>query len=143
MSQTPDEPHEPVAQAAAAAPRPLVWASWLVCAEGLVAIGFGIADAVHTSSDRVSLGVTAALFFVAYGIALLWCGRGMARLHRWARGPVLFSQLVFLGLAVNFAQAGRWALTVPLALLAAGTLAGMLAPASVAALEHGSDRRSD
>lgn len=134
--QTPPETSVP-------APTPLRWASYFVYAEGALAIGFGVADALSTSSDRVLLGMTAALFFVAYGVGLGWCARGMARLRRWARGPVLFSQLVALGLAVNFVQADRWSLAVPLALLAVGTLTGMLAPSSVIALEEGAHGRPD
>ena len=116
-------------------PGPLLWASRLVYLEGALALGFGVVDAVHTSSGRVELDVVASLFFVAYGVALGWCAWGLAHVRRWARGPLLFSQLVLLGLAVNFVEAGRWALAVVLIVLAIGTLAGMLAPSAVKALE--------
>ena len=117
-------------------PTPLIWASRLVLLEGALVVVFGVVDAFHTSSGRVELDVVASLFFVAYGAALCWCGWGLAHVRRWSRGPLLFSQLVLLGLAVNFIEAGRWVLAVVLIVLAVGTLGGMLAPSSVKALEE-------
>lgn len=122
-----------------AAPRALQVAAALVGAEGLFAAGFGVAEAFHTTSARATMGVTTALFFVAFGAALLGCAWGLTRAHVWARGPVLIAQLLALGLAWNFKDGDTWPASVALALPAVVVLVAMLRPESIAALDGGQD----
>jgi len=118
-----------------AAPRPLLLAAVLVTAEGLVAIGFGIAEAFHTTSARATMGVTTSLFFVAYGAAMVLCAWGLSRSRTWARGPVLIAQLISLGLAWNFRDPDTLPAALGLAVPAALVLVAMLRPESIAALD--------
>ena len=119
------------------APAPLVTAAALTLVEGLVTVMYGIGEAVHITSERVVMGVTTAVFFVAYGAAMVVCAWGLNRLRTWARGPVLLAQLILLGLAWNFREGDTLPLAVALAVPAAVVLVGMLLPSSVDALEHG------
>jgi len=116
------------------APAPLLVAAAVVALEGLVSIGFGVAEALHTTGERVAMGATTALFFVAYGAGMLLCGRGLTRLQTWARGPVLLAQLISLGLAWNFRDAGTALASVGFAVPAAVVLVGMLHPRTIEAL---------
>jgi peptidoglycan/LPS O-acetylase OafA/YrhL len=119
------------------APAPLVTAAGLTLVEGLLTVMYGISEAVHITSDRVVMGVTTAVFFVAYGAAMMVCAWGLNRLRTWARGPVLLAQLILLGLAWNFREGETLPLAIGLAVPAAIVLVGMLLPSSVDALEHG------
>ena len=119
------------------APAPLVVAAGLTFVEGLLTAMYGISEAVHVTSDRLVMGVTTSVFFVAYGAALVLCAWGIQRLRTWARGPVLLAQLIWLGLAWNFRHGETLPLAIALAVPAVVVLVGMLLPASVDALEHG------
>jgi peptidoglycan/LPS O-acetylase OafA/YrhL len=119
------------------APPPLVVAAGLTLVEGLLTLMFGISEAVHVTSDRLVMGVSTALFFVAYGAAMVLCAWGLNRLRTWSRGPVLLVQLIWLGLAWNFRQGDTLPLAIGLAVPAVVVLVGMLLPSSVDALERG------
>jgi len=119
------------------APAPLVTAAGLTLVEGLLTVMYGIGEAVHITSDRVVMGVTTSIFFVAYGAAMIVCAWGLNRLRTWARGPVLLAQLILLGLAWNFREGDTLPVAIGLAVPAAIVLLGMLLPSSVDALEHG------
>jgi peptidoglycan/LPS O-acetylase OafA/YrhL len=119
------------------APAPLVVAAGLTSVEGALTLMYGLSEALHITSDRLVMGVTTSLFFVAYGVAMLLCAWGINRLRTWARGPVLLVQLIWLGLAWNFRQGDTWPLAVGLAVPAVVVLVGMLLPSSVDALERG------
>jgi peptidoglycan/LPS O-acetylase OafA/YrhL len=119
------------------APAPLVTAAGLTLVEGLLTVMYGIGEAVHITSDRVVMGVTTAVFFVAYGAAMMVCAWGLNRVRTWARGPVLLAQLILLGLAWNFREGETLPVAIGLAVPAAIVLVGMLLPSSVDALEHG------
>lgn len=119
------------------APPPLVTAAGLTLVEGLLTVMYGIGEALHITSERLVMGVTTAVFFVAYGVALVVCAWAVNGLRTWARGPVLLTQLIWLGLAWNFRTGDTWPLAVGLAVPAVIVLVGMLLPSSVDALEHG------
>jgi len=119
------------------APAPLVTAAGLTLVEGLLTVMYGVGEAVHITSDRVVMGVTTSIFFVAYGAAMIVCAWGLNRLRTWARGPVLLAQLILLGLAWNFREGDTLPVAIGLAVPAAIVLLGMLLPSSVDALEHG------
>jgi hypothetical protein len=122
------------------APPPLVVAAALTFVEGLLTVMYGIGEAVHVSSDRLTMGVTTALFFVAYGAAMVLCAWGLNRLSTWARGPVLLAHQIWLGVAGDFKDGDTLPIAVMLAVPAVVVLVGMLLPSSVDALEHGPDR---
>lgn len=117
-------------------PAPLVVAAALTGIQGLVTAMLGIAEVVSVNHGRVVMGVTTALFFTAYGVALVVCAWGMNRRAPWSRGPVLFAQLVWLGIAWSFREGSTTLLAVGLAVVALLILAGLLHPASVQALER-------
>lgn len=118
------------------APGTLLVAAAAVALEGLVSVGFGVAEAVHTTGERIAMGASTALFFVGFGAGLVVCAWGLTRLHTWARGPVLLAQLIALGLAWNFRGADSALVSVGFALPAVVVLVAMLLPATIAALNE-------
>ena len=119
------------------APPPLVVAAGLTLVEGVLTLMYGVTEALHVTSARLVMGLSTALFFVAYGAAMVFCAWGLNRLSTWSRGPVLLVQLIWLGLAWNFRNGGTLPLAIALAAPAVVALVGMLLPSSVDALEHG------
>ncbi len=113
-------------------PAPLTVAASLVVIQGGLLLGFGVLELASISSDRISLGVSTAVFFVIYGLALVLCAGALTRRQGWARGPVLLTQLIQLGLAWNLRDVVLVAVLLVVAALI--VLAGMLHPSSVAAL---------
>ncbi|WP_310962602.1 hypothetical protein [Nocardioides terrisoli] len=116
-------------------PAPLRAAAGLVLVEGLLVLLFGLAEATRTSGDRLAMGASSAVFFVAYGVALGFCSWGMHSARSWARGPVLLSQLMLLGLAWGVRH-DSLAMAISAAVVALIVLAGVLHPASIDALER-------
>lgn len=126
-------------------PAPLRVAAGLVFVEGLLTLGFGVAEATQTSSDRLAMGVSSAVFFVVCGVALGACSWGLYQARSWSRGPVLLAQLVLLGLAWGVRHSSL-ALTVGAVVPAVIVLAGLLHPQSIDAVErdrHGREDESD
>jgi hypothetical protein len=121
-------------------PSPLRAAAGLVLVEGLCTVLFGVAEAFNTDADRLSLGITAALFFVAYGVALGACAWGMHRLRPWSRSPTVLAQLIFLGLAWNLRDSVV-VVAIFAAVVAVLVLAGVLHPRSMDALNREEHRR--
>jgi hypothetical protein len=141
---TPDDPENRPTPAAPysrhGTPAPLAAAAALTAVQGLVTTLLGIVEVFSVAGDRVVMGVTTALFFVAYGVGLVVCAWGMRRCLPWARGPVLFAELVWLLIAWSFRGGDTLAIAIAVAVSAVLVLAGLLHPASVAALnrpEHG------
>ena len=113
-------------------PPPLVTAASLVAVEGVVLVllaGVGLLD---LASDRVSAGVSLSVFFAVYGAVLLASAAALVRRQGWARGPVLMTQLVLIGLAWNLRDVVL--LAVVMAVSAVVVLVGMLSRASIEAL---------
>ena len=100
---------------------------------------FGLGEAVSIDSDRLVMGLTTAAFFLAYGAVLLVCAWGMNNLRAWSRGPVLITQLIWLGLAWNFRGGDTMPIAIVLLVVAAIVLAGLLHPRSIDALERAGD----
>src|ERR1700712_4868561 len=106
--------------------------------EGLLTVLFGVSELVSLDSDRLVMGLTTSVFFLAYGGGLLVGARALHTVRAWARGPVLISQLILLGLAWSFKGGDTLPVAIGLALAAAITLAGLLHPRSIDALERAS-----
>ena len=117
------------------APPPLVVASSLAAVQGLVFLGYAVLEIARTDADRLAMGVTTSVFFGLYGLALVLCGWRLTRLDSWARSPVVLAQLIHLGLAWSFWGPETRAVSIGLAMVAVVVLAGVLHPASIAALD--------
>jgi hypothetical protein len=113
-------------------PPPLTAAASLVAIEGFVLVALAVAELANLSSDRMSMGISTAIFFLVYGAALGFCAWALTRQQGWTRGPVLLTQLIQLGLAWNLRDVPLVA--VALAVTAAVVLAGMLHPATLRVL---------
>jgi hypothetical protein len=113
---------------APANPPQLLVAASLVAVQGLLLLLFAVLELASLSAERMSMGVTTSVFFLAYGAALLGCAWALTRRHSWARGPVLLTQLIQLGLAWNLRDYPQFA--VPMAVVALIVIAGMLHPAT-------------
>ena len=114
-------------------PPPLNVAASLVVLQGSVLVGFAVLELANVTSERLSMGVSTAVFFLLYGVALVGCAWGLTRKEGWTRGPVLITQLIQLGLAWNLREYPLVA--VALAVAAGVVLAGMLHPATLKALQ--------
>ena len=121
-------------------PAPLVAAAGVTLIEGLLTFLFGITEAVSLDSDRLVMGLSTAVFFLAYGAGLAACAWGMSTRRPWSRGPVLLAQLIWLGLAWNFRTGSTLPVAIGLVVTAGVVLAGLLHPRSIDALEHAADR---
>jgi hypothetical protein len=115
-------------------PPPLTVAASLVAVQGFVLVALAVLELVNASSERLSLGVSTAVFFLVYGGLLLLCAWALTQQQGWTRGPVLITQLIQLGLAWNLRDLPLVA--VALALTAAVVLAGMLHPATLRTLQE-------
>jgi hypothetical protein len=108
----------------------------LAAVEGLVIGVLGLLELFSLASGRLTMGLTTAGFFAAYGALLVFCGWQLVRLTPWVRAPVLLAQLIQLGLAWGFREGDTLPVAIALAVVAVVALAGLLHPASMAALDH-------
>lgn len=114
-------------------PPPLTVAASLVVLQGACLVAFGVLELANVTSERLSMGVSSAIFFLVYGVALTACAWGLTQQQGWTRGPVLITQLIQLGLAWNIRDLSL--IAVLLAVTAAVVLAGMLHPATLKVLQ--------
>jgi hypothetical protein len=126
--------HPPPARPVRRPPAPLLIAALLVGLEGLLLVGYGVAEVFALSGQRVAMGVTTALFFVLYGGVLAFAAWALTRLRSWARAPVVLARLIQPGVAWSFRGGSSTVAAVALALAALVVLAALLHPASLAAL---------
>ena len=116
-------------------PPPLTVAASLAGVQGLLVVLYGVLEIANLSLDRVTMGVTTAVFFLAAGAGLCACALYLHRRSTWARSPIVLAQLIQLGLAWNFRAAPTTWLAVVLAAMALVVLFGIFHPASIRALE--------
>ena len=124
-------------------PAPLVVAASLVAVEGLLLLGYAVLELASTSSDRVAVAVTTAVFFAAYGGLLLAAAWAVTHGRSWARSPIVLAQLIQLGVAWSFRGGGTTVAAAVLALVAVLVLVGLLVPSSIAALDEREVRPPD
>ncbi len=120
-------------------PPPLVVAASLVAVEGGLLLMYALLEMGSLSADRLTMGVTTAVFFAVYGAGLLICTWQLTGGHSWARSPIVLAQLIQLGVAWSFRGGDTTWVAICLAVVAVIVLAGVLHPASVDAL-HDSGR---
>jgi hypothetical protein len=88
----------------------------------------------RTASQSSAVGFMALEFIVAIGVA--WIGYGIARVQPWSRTPALMVQVFTAMIAIWLLEAHRFAWGLPALLFAIAGLAGLLAPASLRALNR-------
>jgi len=113
-------------------------AASLAAVQGLVLLILAVLELASVSSERLGFGLSTAVFFAAYGVVLVGAALALWRRHGWARGPVLITQLIVLGLAWNLRE--ELLVALGLAAVALVVVAAVLHPATIAALE---DRPGD
>ncbi len=121
-------------------PMPLLVAAVLVALEGVGLVGLAVVGLLDIVSSRIEVGLSVSVFFAAYGAALIACAWALTRAQGWARGPVLLTQLIQLGIAWNVRENPLVAL--PLAVAAVVALVAVLQPASIQALMGEPDDRA-
>ena len=97
--------------------------------------GLGVLEVADLHSVRLTMGITTAVFFLGAAGVLAWCAWSLWRVRRWARGPVVMSQLILLGLAWNLWDGATKPLSAALALVGLVVIAGLVHPASTRVLE--------
>ena len=101
---------------------------------GLAAF-FLVEVAVATSDDRTRALVAAGLTVIAaVGLALV--ARALVRRRRWARAPLVVTNLLVLPVAYDLVRGGRWYVGAPLLVLAIVVLGLLFAPATEESLEE-------
>lgn len=113
-------------------PPPLTVAVSVVAVQGLGVLLFAVLQLARVSSERAAVGVSNAVFFGAYGALLVAAAWALWRRTAWARGPVMLTQLICLGLAWGVHDVAYLAILMAVSALVA--LAGLLHPDSMAAL---------
>ncbi|QNN51940.1 hypothetical protein [Nocardioides mesophilus] len=116
-------------------PTALLVAAAVAAVEALLLAVYGVAELVALSGDRLTMGLSTSVFFLGYAAGLAFCAWAVTRGSSWARAPIVLAQLIQLGVAWSFRGGSSTPLSVLLAVLALVVLAGLLHPASIAALD--------
>lgn len=115
-------------------PLTLVVAAVLAALEGLVALGFGVAEIFQVRLFRAVVGVGVAVFMVGFAALLFAAARALLRLQRWARAPVVVVQLIMLPVGWSFRGGGTTPVAAAMIIVALLTLVLILHPRSTQAL---------
>ena len=116
-------------------PPPLTVAASLAAVQGAMLVLLGLLEVANLSRDRLTMGATTAVFFVAAGAGLAACAWFLHRRSSWARSPIVFAQLIQLLLAWSFRAAPTTWVAVVLAVVALIVLVGIFHKDSLEALE--------
>lgn len=124
--------------------RTYLWtAASLVLLEGLALLVLAVAELTSVSAERVGLGVSTAVFFLVLGGGLCAAAYGLVRRVSWSRGPVVFAQLIQLGMAWSLRDVAPLAVVMALAVVALAVLGCIVAPATTASLADDPRGRPD
>lgn len=96
-----------------------------------------VLEVADVTVGRLTMGLTTALFFAAYGLLLLASSWLILQGRTWARGPMLMAQLMQLGIAWNLREGETWPAAVVIAVVAIAVIGAMVHPATIAAIESG------
>jgi hypothetical protein len=115
-------------------PVQLTLAAALAALEGLVALGFGVAEILQVRLFRAVVGVGVSIFMVGFAVLLGAAARGLLHARRWARAPVVVVQLILLPVGWSFRGAPTTAVSAAMIIAALLTLVLVLHPRSTRAL---------
>ncbi len=122
------------AEPRATAPPPLQVASALAGIEAFVLLALAVSLVPAMETGKFAMDITSIVFFLLYGGTLGWCAWQLRRCQSWARSPVVFAQLIQLGVAYSFWGDPTTAIAIALAVTALLVIAGALHPQSLRAL---------
>lgn len=105
-----------------------------VALAGLAA--FLAVEVVVADSDNRTRALVAAGLAVLAAVALALVTRGLVRCRRWARAPLVVTNLLVLPVAVDLVRGDRWYVGGPLLVLAVAVLGLLFAPATEASLDE-------
>ena len=114
----------------------------LVALEGVVALGFGVAEILQVRVARAVVGVGVAFFMIAFAVLLGAAARGLLYARRWARAPIVAVQLILLPVGWSFRDAPTTWVAVAMITVALLTLVLILHPRSTRALVVEDDQNS-
>ena len=106
-------------------------ATSLAAVEAMLLVLYGVVELTVVESDRATMGVSTAVFFLVYGAGLGYCAWKTYRRDSWARSPVVMAQLIQLGVAWSFWGGRTTWVSVSLGVVALIVLAGLLHPQSI------------
>lgn len=106
----------------------------IVIVEGLGLIGIGVAEVSSISSERIGIGLGGAAFWFVFGLLLIFAAVKVLAGNTWARGFLVFSQLLQLLISFNF-RGDVWWIPTTLMVSAVVAIACLLAPPVTRALE--------
>ena len=86
-------------------PPPLQVSAALVGLEALALLVLAVLEMANLRSIRLTMGVTTTVFFLAAAAGLAWAAWSLWRARRWARGPVVMTQLILPSDANNLNSA--------------------------------------
>ena len=105
--------------------------------EAAVLVLYGLSLLPSLQGERLAMGASAVLFFVAYGSFLGYCATQLYRLRSWARPPLVLAQLLQIFVGGSFWGGSTSFIAVIAVVTAIITIAGVFHPASIAAVEQG------
>ena len=112
-------------------PLPLRLGAALVGVEVVLLLVVAILGLINPAHLGIAIGL--AVLFVLVALMLGLAGIGLWEQRSWGRAPVVFAQLVMLGVAWDL-HSGTLPISIAVLLVAAGVLGGVLHPASTRAL---------
>jgi hypothetical protein len=114
-------------------------AAAIVALESVVYIGVGGLDLADTSGGPIGVGLGAGILLVAYGLGQLFAAWHVCQGQRWARAPLVVTQLILILLGKDVRPEGQPWIAPTLIVSALVVLGCLLAPPVTRAL---SDNRS-
>jgi TRAP-type C4-dicarboxylate transport system permease small subunit len=108
-------------------------ASIIIALQALAFVVLAVLEAANIDSGRIALGVGVTGFFLVFAAAIGWGAWQIANGEGRARSPMVFVQLISLGLAWNF-RVDSGALAAAVAIPAVIVMACLLAPPVTRAL---------
>jgi hypothetical protein len=124
----------------AAQPRAVAVAAVVAVAQAVGMLGYAVLVVVQALRGDASSAGDATFLVVlvlAWGVALVVVARGLRDRHRWARAPLLLSELLLVAVGVPLVQGGgvaRWAGVALVVTGAVGAVA-VLSPSVTAVLD--------
>lgn len=112
-------------------PRPLLVAVGLLVLQGACFAGYALVVLVQAvRGDRTTLlgAALLALLLVAWGAGLALAARGLWAGRRWARSPVVVTELLLLAVGIPLAQGAGRPAGIVLVVVAVAVLAAVLSP---------------